>query len=125
MSAVKVLLLEDDQWQADVYLAQLRGEGYEVGFADSPHEAMSIIDEFTPDVVIADVLLKGNTIFPLLHELVSYEDTRDLPIVIMTTESDLLEGVNLRHYGVVEVIDKATMGVGDIVAATRRVLHEG
>ena len=124
MSVVKILLLEDDRWQADIYESQMKSEGYQVLVVDSPHDAALAIDEFLPDVVVADVLLKGNTIFPLLHELASYEDTWDLPIVLITTEAGLIKDLDLSQYGVVDILDKSLMDLGDIVVSIRRILHE-
>ncbi len=124
MSAIKVLLLEDDRWQADLYESQLKHEGYRVLVVDSPHEAVLAIDDYSPDVVVADVLLKGNTVFPLIHEMASHEDVWSVPIILITTEASLLGQADLSQYGVVSVLDKATMGVDDIVASIRRVTHE-
>ena len=84
-----------------------------------------MMDDFSPSVVIADVLLKGNTVFPFLHELASYEDTWNVPVILITTEAEMISGTNLTQYGVVRVLDKSTMGVDDIITATRRVLNEG
>ena len=120
----RVLLVEDDSWQSDVYRRQLERTGIVTATASSPQEALMALDGFTPDIIVADVLLEGNSIFSLLHEIATYEDTRSIPVVLMTTEASLLEGADLSGYGVVELIDKSTMGVDAIVLAVRRWLHE-
>lgn len=120
----RVLLVEDDSWQSDVYRRQLERTGIVTVTASSPQEALMTLDGFTPDIIVADVLLEGNSIFSLLHEIATYEDTRSIPVVLMTTEASLLEGADLSGYGVVELIDKSTMGVDAIVLAVRRWLHE-
>lgn len=120
----RVLLVEDDSWQSDVYRRQLERTGIVTATASSPQEALMTLDGFTPDIIVADVLLEGNSIFSLLHEIATYEDTRSIPVVLMTTEASLLEGADLSGYGVVELIDKSTMGVDAIVLAVRRWLHE-
>lgn len=105
-----ILLIEDDQWLADSYLTMLRSRGHEVTQLSTAHEAMSWIDKNSPALIIADVLLGDHNTFTLFHELQSYPDTAAIPIIICTTlGKDSLIGADLASYGIVDVLDKATL----------------
>jgi putative two-component system response regulator len=105
-----VLLIEDDQWLADSFLAVLRSSGHEVTHLSTAHEAMRWIDKQKPVLIIADVLLGDHNTFTLFHELQSYPDTAAIPIIIMTAlGKERLADTDLASYGVVEVLDKVTI----------------
>lgn len=71
-------------------------------------EAMAAIGNgVMPDLVFLDVLLDGPDGFTMLNEMMSYEDTAKIPIVIMSSLE--LTGQDLSAYGVVGVLPKETM----------------
>lgn len=105
-----ILLIEDDQWLADSYLAMLRAAGHDVTQLSTAFEAMEWIDTHHPDLIIADVLLGDHNTFTLFHELQSYPDTAGVPVIILTTlGKDRFDDVDLASYGIVEVFDKAVV----------------
>lgn len=117
-----VLLIEDDHWLADSYKRVLTQNGWIVARADNAVTAMNIVEENIPACIVADVMLEGHTVFSLLHELQSYDDTRKIPVIICSglNSPELTEG-RLHQYGVVRVLDKSTltpevlaMAVGDV-----------
>jgi hypothetical protein len=55
-------------------------------------------------------MLEGHTIFALLQELQSYDDTRHIPVILCSAlDHDVLSQTRLHEYGVVRVLDKATL----------------
>ncbi|NCU39228.1 response regulator [Candidatus Saccharibacteria bacterium] len=116
----RVLIVEDDAWQREHVSRVLTKHGYQT--AESAHalEAIVHIDVFKPDVIVLDIMLPGPNGFVLLHELQSHSDLARIPIIVMSTHSDVtLE--ELQPYGVKVVLDKASMRPDDIVAAVRKV----
>lgn len=105
-----ILLIEDDQWLADSLLVTLRARGHEVTQLSTAHEAMNWINTHEPSLIIADVLLGDHNTFTLFHELQSYPDTAAIPVIICTAlDVRELQQADMGSYGVVEVIDKATL----------------
>lgn len=117
---IKVELVEDDVLLARQFAASLGREGYEVHHSHHASEAMMAIDEAMPDVIILDVLLPATTGFALLHELQSYDDTRQIPVIICSSIPLTLKEV--ASYGVRRIIDKTTMRPNDLGKAIRAVL---
>ncbi|RWZ78600.1 MAG: response regulator [Candidatus Microsaccharimonas sossegonensis] len=117
-----ILLVEDDPWLAELEASVLTDAGYEVTHAPHAPSAIAKIDENQPDVIILDVLLTGSTAFALLHELQSYGDTKDVPIILCTNMAENLKLEELKTYGVRRIIDKTIMHPDDLIAAINEVL---
>ena len=120
-----VLLIEDDQWLADSYQVMLRAEDFEVRQVSTGHEAMQLIEETMPAVIVADVLLGDHTSITLFHELQSYEDTRDIPVILCTTLGQAsFKETELKAYGIQAVLDKATLTPEQLVVAVAPYVNE-
>jgi len=115
----KVLLVEDSKWLAELEAGVLERAGYTVSVVHHALAAIQTIDKNRPDVIILDVLLAGSTAFALLHELQSYGDTGPIPVVLCTNMAEQLSLDELAPYGVVRIIDKATMRPDDLIAAIK------
>lgn len=117
----RVLIVEDDSWQREHVARVLQKQGYETAQSAHALEAIDHIDTFHPDVIVLDMMLPGSNGLVLLHELQSHSDLASIPIVVMSTRTDL-SMTELQPYGVKVVLDKTTMQLDDIVAAIRKVV---
>lgn len=122
MSSQSILIVEDDKWLAQQYARVLNNAGYDAVVALNALAAIQMIDDSQPDAIVLDVLLTGSTAFALLHELQSYGDTGEIPIILCTNLANELSLEELSHYGVKQIIDKSVMVPDDLVLAIRRVL---
>lgn len=86
-------------------------------------EAMQAMDEDLPELIFLDVLLDGPDGFTLLHELVSYPDTAEIPVVIISSLE--LNAADLAVYGVVRVLNKAVMTPAMVRQAVREFCGRG
>ncbi len=118
----RVLLVEDDAWLGELEASVLQEAGYEVQLAPHALAAIEYVDQQRPDIILLDVLLGGSTAFALLHELQSYDDTHQIPVVLCTNLAEQFDKKQLEGYGVKRIVDKTTMHPSDIVAAVKAVL---
>ncbi len=117
-----VLLVEDDHWLAESYQNILQKKDFAVLVAHSADEAMRMVENSKPEVLVVDIMLDGHTVMPLLHELQSYDDTKRIPVVVCSAlSSSALEAGKLHSYGVVAVLDKATLTPEKFVLTLREV----
>ncbi len=119
---IKILLVEDDPWLAELEAGLLTSAGYDVTLSPHAPSAIVAIASVRPDVIILDVLLTGSTAFALLHELQSYGDTNMVPVILCTNMAESLNLDDLTAYGVRQIIDKSTMQLNDLPIAVRSVL---
>ena len=122
MSMPNVLVIEDDQWFLSLVKKTLEREKFSVMTANNTIEGMEVINERLPDVIILDFFMPGPNALVLLHELQSYKDTANIPVVLCTNNAADIPKDALSAYGIVSVLDKTTMHPDDIPAAVRRVL---
>lgn len=116
---MRILLVEDDSWQAEHLERQLKQAGYHVDVASHALGAISFIDTQPPDMVLLDMFLPGANAITLLHEMRSHADLAGIPVVMCSTEN--FDIATLRPYGVVDVLDKTTMTTEQLLATVRRV----
>ena len=82
-------------------------------------EAMNAISEGElPEMIFLDVLLDGPDGFTLMNELVTYEDTARIPVVVVSGLK--MELPALSDYGVVGVLDKEKMRPEEIAALVNK-----
>lgn len=117
----KILLIDDDIWQSDIYVNVLKNN-YEIKSTQNLNNAIKLIESWSPQLIIADVLLSGETIFTLLNELQSDIHLGKIPVVIITNIADRLSGIDLKAYGINYLLDKSKITPQDILAAARRIL---
>lgn len=106
----RVFVLEDDRgWEA-YYRRILKGR--ELVFFNNGIEAIAAMDEEKPALVILDVLLAGPTGFAVIHEMRSYPELENVPIVVV---SSVKIGEIDEKYGILRTFDKSEMLPQDLV----------
>jgi len=117
-----VYIIEDEPVLADVLtgiVEAIPGQP-QVETFDNAVAAMAAVNEQLPDAILLDVLLVGPDGFAFLNELASYLDTARIPVVLMSSLD--FSGQDLSPYGVVAVLDKATMTPETIQEALQQAL---
>ena len=117
-----ILIVEDDEWQAQQLVRTLAGAGMRAEWVAHALGAIDMIDTNLPDAIVLDVLLAGPNAFTLLHELQSHADLAAIPVILCTNSADQLASEDIAAYGVRQVLDKTTMVPADLVAAIKKAL---
>ena len=115
-----VLVIESEPWLGDHYQRQLEDQGFLVARASHAYAAIDRVNENPPSVIIMSLLLDGPGALNLLHELQSYKDTSNIPIIVCSSMSNL-DLDELQPYGVRRIINSISMKPDDIVTAVRSV----
>lgn len=100
-----IFVIEDNRIMAECIARAIEGEVRIFGNAIAAMNAIS--DGEIPGMIFLDVLLDGPDGFTFLNELVSYDDTKKIPVVIVTSLE--IKKYNLSSYGVVGVLEKESM----------------
>jgi CheY-like chemotaxis protein len=117
-----VLIIEDDDWQAEQYERRLKAAGIRSEVAPHALAAIDMLNTTIPDAIVLDVLLPGPNAFAFLHELRSHPDLASVPVVLCTNSADHIAEEDVKAYGVARVLDKTIMAPGDLVAAIMKAL---
>ncbi len=117
-----VFVIEDEPIMAEVIAMAVEGIGIDSPDDGDPNlsvrifndavSAMDGVSEEVPDLILLDVFLTGPDGFAFLNEMLSYDDTMHVPVILIST-LDLADR-DLSHYGVVGILDKTAMKPEDI-----------
>jgi chemotaxis family two-component system response regulator PixH len=81
-----VLMVEDALTDMEIHSRYLRKAGLEVVVAKSTQEAQEKLNQLSPDLILLDVLLPGQSGFEFCRELKSNPDTQKIPVVLCSTK---------------------------------------
>jgi two-component system, OmpR family, phosphate regulon response regulator PhoB len=94
----RIVVVDDDLDILELISFHLAEAGYEVGLAVNGAEARFKIQTLSPDLVILDLMLPDIDGFTICKELRSVEQTREIPVVLVsarTREADRVYGFEL------------------------------
>ncbi len=96
-SQTYVLVVEDEESLCALLQYNLEKEGFAVGVATDGEEALIMIDERAPDIVILDWMMPKVSGIEVCRRLRGRAETRNLPIIMLTArgeESDRVRGLD-------------------------------
>ncbi len=91
-----VLVVEDEPAQREVLAYNLRAEGFEVRASGDGEEALLMIAEAPPDIVLLDWMLPHVSGIEICRRLKAAPETRAIPIIMLSARSeemDLVRGL--------------------------------
>lgn len=95
-----ILIIEDDLHIGDMVARVLTKEGYAVSRSYSGTEALFVIAENEPDLVLLDLMLPGFSGEELLDKLSAF------PVIVVSAKADVDSRVELLNSGAVDYITK-------------------
>lgn len=105
-----IFVIDDDRIMAECIAKAVGGET-EI-FTNAIEAMDEIANGKIPEMIFLDILLDGPDGFTFLNELISYDDTAKIPVVIVSSLN--FDKMNLSTYGVVGVLNKDNMYPEDI-----------
>jgi two-component system phosphate regulon response regulator PhoB len=97
MTTPTIVIAEDEDALATLLQYNLEKEGYRVLIAGDGEEALIVIDEHKPDILLLDWMLPKVSGIEVCRRLRQKTETRNLPILILTArgeESDRIRGLD-------------------------------
>jgi two-component system, OmpR family, phosphate regulon response regulator PhoB len=117
-----ILVAEDEDALATLLNYNLDKEGYEVALASDGDEALMMIEERQPDLLLCDWMMPQVSGIEVCRRLRAQSHTRNLPIIMLTAraeESDRIRGLDT---GADDYVSKPFSMV-ELVARVRAVLR--
>jgi two-component system phosphate regulon response regulator PhoB len=97
MTTPTIVIAEDEDALATLLQYNLEKEGYRVLIAGDGEEALIVIDEHKPDILLLDWMLPKVSGIEVCRRLRQKTETRNLPILMLTArgeESDRIRGLD-------------------------------
>ncbi|NIZ08701.1 phosphate regulon transcriptional regulator PhoB [Pseudooceanicola sp. HF7] len=88
-----VLVVEDEPAQREVLAYNLEAEGFRVSRAENGEEAMLLVEEVAPDIIVLDWMLPNLSGIEVCRQLKMRSETRGVPIIMLSARSEEVDRV--------------------------------
>lgn len=130
----RVLLVEDEPAQRTVLAYNLEAEGFAVTQADNGEDAMVLVDEEEPDIIILDWMMPKVSGIEVCRRLKMRPETRGIPVIMLSAraeEVDRIRGLEtgaddyvVKPYSVLELMARARAQLRRVRPSTAGVVLE-
>jgi CheY-like chemotaxis protein len=122
----KRVLVVDDDAEARIILSRiLTDEHVEVALATSGDQAMAMIAENRPDLVLLDLMMPGMSGFEVAARLRTHPETASIPVMIVSAKELTAEDLMTLGDNVQRFVAKGTVDPQGLVNAVRQLLGQG
>ncbi|GMT48493.1 MAG: hybrid sensor histidine kinase/response regulator [bacterium] len=101
-----ILIVDDTSKNIQVLANVLKQKNYQISAAKNGHQALDLVKETTPDLILLDIMMPEMDGFETCQRLKKDSKTRDIPIIFLTAKNegdDIIKGFEL---GAVDYITK-------------------
>lgn len=86
--AKRVLIVDDEASLRALVRANLEIDGIDVSEAVDGIEAMSMLRESPPDLVLLDIMMPGKDGIEVLEDLAADPELKDIPVILLTAKGE-------------------------------------
>ena len=106
-TAIKILIVDDDQAIRSGLSTLLNLSGYEVEVASSTINALQILEQSTCDLVITDIIMPGESGLSLIQDIKRYDENLKIIAISGGGKSKGLGLLNIaKKFGAVQILQK-------------------
>ena len=87
-ATVRVLIVDDETHNRALLEIMLSSEGYELLTAASGEEALAVVEEHRPDLILLDIMMPEMNGFQVTTMIKANPATRHIPIIILSALDD-------------------------------------
>lgn len=117
-----VLLVEDEPAQRELLAYNLEAEGYEVISATNGEEALLLVGERAPDLVVLDWMMPQVSGLEVCRRLKARAATREMPVLMLSARSEEADKVRGLEMGADDYVSKP-YSLAELMARVRALLR--
>ncbi len=124
----RVLVVEDEPAQREVLAYNLEAEGFAVSRAGDGEEALLLVDEETPDIIVLDWMMPNLSGIEVCRRLKIKPETRSIPVIMLSARSEEVDKVRgletgaddyvVKPYSVIELMARVRTQLRRVRPAT-------
>lgn len=120
---MKILLIDDDEDLVNIFSAALRKAEFETDFALMGQEGLNKVKAAKPDLILLDQVLPDMSGNDILKNLKSAEDTKGIPVILLSnfSQEELVKGAI--DQGAVDYLFKYQVEPKDVVNKVKAALN--
>jgi signal transduction histidine kinase len=102
----KILIVDDDVDSVELLTKRLRADGYDTSDAYDGEQALQQVEQYQPDMIILDIKMPKIDGYEVCRRLKGSEDTRRIPILMLTVKRKVPDKVKGLDVGADDYIPK-------------------
>jgi two-component system phosphate regulon response regulator PhoB len=120
--AASILIVEDEEPLRVLLRYNLEAEGFDVTATARGDEVETMVAERKPELILLDWMLPGLSGIEICRRLRSREDTRDIPVIMLTARGEETERIRGLATGADDYVVKP-FSVPELIARVRSILR--
>ena len=117
-----IVIAEDEQAVSELLRYNLESEGYETAIANDGDEAMLLIDERIPDLMLLDWMLPKISGIEICRRVRTRQETANLPIIMLTARTEEADRIPGLETGADDYVTKP-FSTNELMARVKAVLR--
>jgi two-component system phosphate regulon response regulator PhoB len=123
-----VLVVEDELAQREVLAYNLEAEGFRVVRAENGEDALLLVEEDNPDIIVLDWMMPNLSGIEVCRQLKSRPETRSIPVIMLSARSEEVDKVRgletgaddyvVKPYSVIELMARVRTQLRRVRPAT-------
>ena len=118
----KILIVEDDNFVAEVYSTKLFEMGHEVRIAQNGEEGLKVIGEEKPDLILLDIIMPVMGGIEMLGELKKKDEWKQIPVILLTNVGEKESVQKVRNLGVQDYLIKSHFTPAEVIEKIESIL---
>lgn len=114
---LKVLIVDDDPFIAEMYRLRLEAEGYDVSIAADGEEGLALAMASAPSIICLDYRLPGIHGLEVLERLRAEPSTNSIPVIMFSNDGDPALRERGLRLGALQFAIKAEMSPSQLAQA--------
>ncbi len=117
-----IVIAEDEKAVSELLRYNLEAEGYETAIANDGDEAMLLIDERIPDLMLLDWMLPKISGIEICRRVRTRQETANLPIIMLTARTEEADRIRGLETGADDYVTKP-FSTNELMARVKAVLR--
>lgn len=117
------MMVEDDKFMLDLVVKEFNLHGCIVLKASTGEEAMKLLEEERPALIMLDILLPGMNGFEVLQKIKEHPTLKDIPVVILSNMQSKEDVEKSKQLGALKYFVKAMITPRQILDEVTTILN--
>ena len=117
-----ILLVDDSEVSNFLMQSILEERGYSILSVSNGKEALELLQQELPDLIILDIMMPEMSGFGVLESVKKFEETAKIPVIILTARNNLKDQEKAISMGAVDYLIKP-IDIDDVVERVNRLMN--
>ena len=123
MEKKKILIVEDDNFVAEVYSTKLTEMGYEVVVAQNGREGLAALESKKIDLILLDILMPVMDGIEMLDAVKKGSAWKNIPVILLTNVGEKESIEKVRSFGVNDYLIKSHFTPAEVIEKIEQVFR--